>query len=98
MWVNVRTKIAGLFRPEQTPYTNAVLAEVVAANPDTRLVDSATTSAPHDSSDWFYVDELHFNRFYKDANHITQQDDSVRAQTGATAYADAIAAGVRSCT
>jgi hypothetical protein len=97
VWVNVRTKTAGIYRPGQAPYTNAVLADVVAANPNTRLVDWATISAPHDASDWFYVDELHFNRFYKDADNVTQQDNSVRVESGASAYAQAIAAGVRSC-
>jgi hypothetical protein len=97
VWVNMRTRVAGLYRPEQAPYTNAVLAGIVASNPDTRLVDWATISEPHDSSDWFYVDELHFNRFYKDSNGVTQQDDAHRVQPGADAYAAAIAQGVRSC-
>lgn len=97
VWVNARTEIGALYHPETTRATNRTLAEFVAADPRTRLVDWAAISAGHDSRDWFVADELHFNRFYEDEFGLIVQDDSERRQTGADAYAAAIAEGVRRC-
>lgn len=97
VWVNTRTAIGAFYHPETTGATNRTLAQFVASEPRTRLVDWAAISAPHDQTDWFIADELHFNLFHEDEFGLKVQDDSDRRQAGADAYAAAIAEGVARC-
>ncbi|MCU0267025.1 MAG: SGNH/GDSL hydrolase family protein [Acidimicrobiales bacterium] len=84
VWVDVRDRVDERYSPATAATTNQVLRATV--EPAGAVVVAwSDISRPHDSSDWFATDELHF------------EDDTGRHQAGAAAYAAAITDGVHTC-
>ena len=85
--VGVRDTSSPMYHPEFAQATNARLETLMVAHRNVRFVDWATISRSH-SSDWFAPDLLHF------ADFPTGSD---RHESGAMAYAAAIADGAATC-